>query len=235
MSLAPVERAPIRVDPQVVVLPVRNWFIKNYSYLVVDAATQHALIVDPAWEIRTINRAVTDAQATVQGILLTHAHYDHVHLAKPLAALYDCPIWMSTAEITASGFSARRLAGVGSEPWTVGHLLIEPIPTPGHTPGSTCYLIGSALFTGDVLFAEGCGRCRDLAAAHAMFASLERLKARLAPDTRVFSGHSYGAAPGQPMSRLRRENLYLQFPTKESFAAYRLRPGQSWVKQFRFR
>ena len=221
-------------EPQVIVLPVRNWFIKNYSYLVVEPTTRHAVLVDPAWEMGTICRGLADADAELRGILLTHSHFDHVHLAEPLADRYDCPIWMSSVEIASSGFCARQLVGVGTAPWTVGRMLIEPILTPGHTPGSTCYLIGSGLFSGDVLFAEGCGWCHDLPAAHAMFASLERLKA-LAPGTRVFSGHSYGAPPGQLMSRVRHDNLYLQFSTKESFAAYRLRSGQSWVKRFQFR
>jgi hydroxyacylglutathione hydrolase len=227
-----VTRDPI--ETHVTVLPVRNVFIKNYSYLVVDPATRHAVLVDPAWEMSTISHALADADAELRGILLTHSHFDHVHLAEPLATLHDCPVWMSSVEISASGFGIRRLVGIGTDAWAVGRMLIEPILTPGHTPGSTCYVIGSDLFSGDVLFAEGCGWCHDIPAAHAMFSSLEHLKA-LAPDTRVFSGHSYGAPPGQPMSRVCRDNMYLQFHDKESFAAYRLRSGQSRAKRFQFR
>jgi hydroxyacylglutathione hydrolase len=132
---------------------------------------------------------------------------------------------MSKAEISASGFEAGRLIGIETSPWAVGRMPIEPILTPGHTPGSACYLIGENKFTSDVLFAEGCGMCPDLAAAHAMFWSLERLKARTQPQTRVFPGHSYGQPPGRPMSQLQRENIYLQFSSQESFTALRLRKG----------
>jgi hydroxyacylglutathione hydrolase len=77
---------------------------------------------------------------------------------------------------------------------------IRPIATPGHTPGSICYLIGDNLFSGDVLFYEGCGICPDIASAHTMFASLERLKTLLRPETRVYPGHCYGMPPGQPFA-----------------------------------
>jgi hydroxyacylglutathione hydrolase len=224
-----------RNSPRVIVLSMRNGSMKNYNYLVVDPSSLHAVIVDPAWEIEKIDRAVADAQATLSGVLVTHSHPDHIHLAKPLAEKYDCPIWMSKVEIAASGFDARQLVGIETSPWAVGQMLIEPIFTPGHTPGSTCYLIGENMFTGDVLFAEGCGMCPDPEAAHAMFWSLERLKARAQPQTRVFPGHSYGQPPGRPMSQLQRENIYLQFSDKESFAAFRLRKGQNTARMFDFR
>ena len=220
--------------PRVIVLAVRHEAMKNFNYLVVDPDSLQAVIVDPAWEIDKIDRALADAQATLSGILLTHAHHDHIDLAKPLAEQYGCPIWMSNAEIKASGFSARQLTGIDSRPWPVGQMLIEPIFTPGHTPGSTCYLIGENLFTGDVLFAEGCGICPDVPAAHAMFASLEHLKSRLVPRTRVFPGHSYGQPPGRTMAQLQRENIYLQFSDKDSFAAFRLRRGQERARLFNF-
>jgi hydroxyacylglutathione hydrolase len=220
--------------PQVVVLAVRRGSMKNFNYLVVDPASREAVIVDPAWEMETIDRAVADARARLSGILVTHSHPDHLNLATPLAEKYDCPIWMSKTEIAGSGFSAPRLIGIETSPLTVGQMRIEPIFTPGHTPGSTCFLIGDNLFTGDVLFAEGCGICPDTRAAHAMFASLQRLKARTEPHTRVFPGHSYGHAPGRTMAQLRQDNIYLQFSTKESFAAFRLRSGQDRAKLFRF-
>jgi len=204
----------------VVVLDVRHKSMKNFNYLVADTNGGRAAIVDPAWEIDKIDRAIADP--------------DHIDLAKQVSEKYDCPIWMSHAEIAASQFHAARLVGIDAHPWTVGELLIEPIHTPGHTPGSTCYLIGDNLFTGDVLFAEGCGICPDLNAAHAMFASLERLKTRLALHTRIFPGHSYGQPPGRLMSQVRRENIYLQFSNKESFAAFRLRRGQDRARLFNF-
>jgi len=220
--------------PHVMVMDVRRHAMKNYNYLVVDPGTLQAVIVDPAWEIEKIEQALADTRATLRGILVTHSHHDHIHLSKPLAEKYDCPIWMSKAEIAASGFSARQLIGIENAPWTVGGMVIDPIFTPGHTPGSTCYRIGENLFTGDVLFAEGCGICPDTRAAYAMFASLEQLKISISPQTRVFPGHSYGLPPGQTMSRLLRENIYLQFSSRESFAAFRLRSGQDRARLLRF-
>jgi hydroxyacylglutathione hydrolase len=220
--------------PQVVVLEMRYLLMKNYNYLVVDSASRRAVIVDPAWEMAKIDGALADTQACLSGILITHTHPDHIHLAKPLARKYDCPIWMSGDEIAASGFADGRLVCIDTSPWRIGQMLIHPIFTPGHTPGGICYLIGDNLFTGDTLFAEGCGICPDTQAAHAMFASLEILKSRLQSHTRVFPGHSYGIPPGQPFSRLLRENLYLQFTNRDDFAAYRLRKGQSRLKMFNF-
>ena len=220
--------------PQVVVLKMCHELMKNYSYLVVDPGSRQAVIVDPAWQMEKIEQALMDTQARLSGVLITHSHPDHVHLAEPIAEEYDCPIWMAKEEIADSGFNPRRLVGIDATPWTVGQMPIEPILTPGHTPGCMCYLIGGSVFTGDVLFAEGCGICPDVKAAHAMFASLEVLKKRLRPETRIFPGHSYGTPPGQRLSQLLKENVYLQFADKYSFAAFRLRSGQNVAKMFDF-
>jgi hydroxyacylglutathione hydrolase len=222
------------VVPRVVALKVCHEAMKNYSYLVVDPGTRQAVIVDPAWQMEKIDQALIDTQARLSGVLITHSHPDHIHLAKPLAEAHDCPIWMSKEEIETSGFRARQLIGIDTTPWAVGQMLIEPIFTPGHTPGCMCYLIADNLFTGDVLFAEGCGLCPDIEAAHAMFASLQNVKTRIKPQTRIFPGHSYGEPPGQIMWRLLRENVYLQFSDKDSFAAFRLRSGQNVTKMFSF-
>ena len=222
------------VMQRVIVLEMHYQFIKNFNYLVVDRASGQSVIVDPAWEMEKIDQALMDTQARLAGILITHSHPDHIHLAEPLAEKYDCPIWMSEEEIAVSGFKARQLVGIATEPWAVGQMIIEPILTPGHTPGCICYLIGNNLFTGDVLFAEGCGVCPDTQSAYAMFASLRNLKARVKPQTRIFPGHSYGKLPGQCLSQLLKENIYLHFPDKDSFAAFRLRSGQDEASMFKF-
>jgi hydroxyacylglutathione hydrolase len=211
---------------QVVVLRVTFAFMVNYTYLVVDHMTNRSVIVDPAWDMEKIDMVLASSRTKLSGVLLTHAHPDHIHLAEPLSEKYDCPIWMSHEEIGDSGFKAPQLIGVDMMSWAVGQMQIQPILTPGHTPGSTCYLIGNNLFSGDTLFAEGCGICPDVQAARAMFASLKFLKSSIKPETQVFPGHSYGKPPGQKFSHLLKDNMYLQFRNENDFAVFRLRKGQ---------
>lgn len=220
--------------PEVVVLEVRYQFMKNYNYLIIDPVSRQAVIVDPAWQIEVIDQALTDAAATLAGVLITHSHADHINLAKTVSLKYKCPIWMSQTEIDLSGFAAPQLIGIDETPIFIGSLRIKPITTPGHTPGCICYLIGDNLFTGDVLFAEGCGMCPDVPGAHAMYTSLLYLKSILKPETRIFPGHSYGKMPGQEFAYLLKENIYLQFSDKDSFTAFRLRSGQNKTKMFNF-
>lgn len=219
-------------EPQVFLLKVSHQQMKNNNYLVVDPASHLAVVVDPAWQIETIHSALAGTRSTLSGILVTHTHFDHIHLARPLAEFYNCPIWMSKQEIAASGFTAPQLVAVDETPWQVGNLRIEPILTPGHTAGCLCFRIGNNLFTGDVLFAEGCGICMDVPSAFAMYDSLEMLKRTLHPDTHIFPGHTYVRPPGQKFSEVLRCNMYLQFNDRESFAAYRLRKGQTRLLDF---
>ncbi|TXH70590.1 MAG: MBL fold metallo-hydrolase [Lysobacteraceae bacterium] len=232
---SPAQAEPdVRQQPEVTVLAMQHLHMKNYNYLVRDTDTSDAVIIDPAWEIDKIDRAIVATNSRLREILLTHAHSDHVHLAREVSERYDCPIRMSKEEIASSGYDAPRLRPIDG-PWAVGKMRIEPILTPGHTPGCICYVIGANLFTGDVLFAEGCGICPNDQAAYAMYDSLSELKHRIDPSTAVYPGHSYGDPPGQKMERLLKQNIYLQFRTPESFVAFRMRSGQSMTKIFDFR
>lgn len=221
--------------PGVFLIKVSRQMMKNNNYLIVDPASHQAVLVDPAWEIQTIQSALASTQSILSGILITHSHFDHINLAKPLADFYNCPIWMSEQEIEASGFAARQLIAIDETPWYLGDMRIQPILTPGHTAGCVCYLIGDNLFTGDVLFAEGCGICNDTEAAYEMFESLELLKSRLKPHTHIFPGHTYLRPPGQRFSDVLSHNMYLHFGDKHSFASFRLRKGQSMEKLLNFR
>lgn len=226
---------PPGVAPEVTLIEVAAGAMKNNNYLVVDPATRQALLIDPAWQRDKLEIALRQAGARLSAIAITHGHFDHVHLAGELSAAHDCPVWMSQREIDATGFDLPRLQPIDETPRALGALRIEPILAPGHTPGCLCYRIGDHLFAGDVLFLEGCGLCRDEAAAYAMFDSLERLKRELAPTTRIHPGHTYLRPPGLPFAEVMRWNMYLQFTDKHSFAAYRLRRGQDPRKLFDFR
>lgn len=231
-------RAPLAMDvsrePDVVVLRTTHGNMTNYNYLVVDATTKAAVLVDPSWQPGVIHDAVARAGARVEGILLTHSHPDHIDLAPLMSAHYGCPLWMSSAEIAASGFRAPALVAIDEAPRRAGDMLIRPMLTPGHTPGCMCFGIGRNLFTGDVLFAEGCGICPNLQSAHQAYESLQRLKRESTADTRIYPGHSFGRAPGQRFADVLHENIYLQFDNKHDFAAFRLRRGQSREKLFAF-
>lgn len=218
--------------PQVFLLKMNRSQMRNNNYLVVDPRSRDAVVIDPAWELDKIEHALAGTRATLSGVLITHSHFDHIHLAKQVAELYDCPIWMSRREIAWSRFTARHLVGIDETSWLVGGMRIQPILTPGHTPGCTCYLIGDNLFTGDVLFAEGCGICADVESAFDMYESLEKLKARVPGDAHVFPGHTYLRPPGQKFSDVLKFNMYLQFDDRQSFAAYRLRKGQTKLLDF---
>ena len=224
-------RAPA---PTVTLINVARGAMKNNNYLVTDPASGQALLVDPAWEAGKLHAALAGSHASLSGILITHAHFDHIDLARPLADFYNCPIWMSREEIDASGFRAPQLEAVGERAWNVGQMTVTPMLTPGHTPGCTCYQVGENLFSGDVLFNEGCGMCNGTEAAHAMFDSLEQLKRTTPPQTRVFPGHTYARAPGQTFAQVMASNAYLHFQDRHKFAAFRLRKGQSQGSLMKF-
>jgi len=221
--------------PQVIVLRMSNKSMINYNYLIVDVVSKFSVIVDPAWEIEKIEEALSESKSELRGVLLTHSHADHIHLAGAVAKKYGCPVWMSKKEISTSGFFCEGLIGIDEEAWIVGDMLIQPIFTPGHTPGSVCYLIGDNLFTGDTLFIEGCGICPDIFSAHSLFYSLNYLRKWLLLGTKIFPGHSYGAAPGESFSYTLKNNIYLQIKNKHDFAAFRLRKEQERKKLFDFR
>lgn len=219
---------------EVTLVTVARGAMKNNNYLVADPVSGGALLIDPAWEIGKLQDAVAASGARLAGILLTHAHPDHIDLARPLSDAHDCPIWMAREEIDASGFRAPRLIEAGKRPFQAGGMMVRPLLTPGHTPGSTCYLVGADLFAGDVLFNEGCGVCPGDDAAGAMFDSLAMLKATLAPHTRIHPGHTYVRPPGQTFASVLATNVYLHFEDRDKFIGFRMRRGQSTASLLKF-
>jgi glyoxylase-like metal-dependent hydrolase (beta-lactamase superfamily II) len=88
----------------------------------------------------------------------------------------------------------------------VGAIDIELLHTPGHTPGSQCFLLDGRLVAGDTLFLDGCGRT-DFPGGDVdeMFRSLQQL-ARLSGDPVVFPGHWYSTEPSASLSDVKRDN-----------------------------
>jgi glyoxylase-like metal-dependent hydrolase (beta-lactamase superfamily II) len=135
-------------------------YLYNFNYIIVDSLSRHAAVVDPAWDQDLIMQTIRQLDVKLEAILLTHSHIDHVHLARPLVQRFSCQVYMSAQEIEYYNFQSGNLCPVQDfEKIALGTTQIICLLTPGHTAGSTCFLLSNSLFTGDTVFIEGCGIC----------------------------------------------------------------------------
>ncbi len=191
-------------------IPVGN--MQNFSYLVGDEESKEAAVIDPGWEIEKILKAAKKHNLEVKHILITHSHYDHVHDIREIADATDAAVYVhkeDEAEIKNKGIEKIKTVGEG-EKISVGKVKIEVLHTPGHTPGSVCYLAGNKLISGDTLFVENIGRT-DFPGGDAkiMKKSLDRLK-KLDEKTEVYPGHDYGSRKSSTIGHEKRYNFYMQ-------------------------
>ncbi|MCI4660476.1 MAG: hydroxyacylglutathione hydrolase [Neomegalonema sp.] len=160
----------------------------NYAYVITDVETGTVGVVDPG-EASAIEAALRDMDLTPDWILLTHHHHDHINGAARLAESYGAKI--AGAKADAARLPKLDAALIAGEDWSFGAQIVEIIDTPGHTVGHIAYHFEGAkvLFSGDTLFAMGCGRLFEGTALQ-MWQSLRKLAA-LPPETSVYCGHEY--------------------------------------------
>lgn len=206
----------------------------NFVYLVGDRATGEALIVDPAYAVGELLDVLAADGMRCVGALATHYHPDHVggdlmgwgiegisrllELAPvPVHVQHDEAEWVEGC----TGVSAGDLVlHRGGDIVTVGAVPITLLHTPGHTPGSQCFLVEGRLVSGDTLFLEGCGRT-DLPGSdpEAMYESLTKRLARVPDDTILFPGHRYSPEPSALLGDTRRRNYVFRPRTAEQWMA----------------
>jgi len=174
-------------DLQIVAVPVLQ---DNYAWLVFDPETEDAAVVDPG-EAAPVLAAAAARGWTVSQAWITHWHPDHtggIAGMKAAGATVTGPL-AEAARITGLDITVREgdVLRLGAHAGAV-------IETPGHTAGHVCFHFAeaAALFTGDTLFAMGCGRLLEGTPAQ-MFDSLARF-AGMPGGTRVYAGHEYTLA-----------------------------------------
>ncbi|MFD8500364.1 MBL fold metallo-hydrolase [Amycolatopsis sp. NPDC059657] len=196
----------------------------NFAYLIGDTETREAVIVDPAYAVGDLLDVLAEDDMRLTGVLATHHHPDHVGgtmmgftlpgLAE-LLALQPVPVHVNNAEAEwvrrTTGVSGSDLRGHDHDDVVeVGAVPIRLLHTPGHTPGSQCFLVDGKLVSGDTLFLEGCGRTDFPGGdAEAIYASLQEL-AKLPDDPVVYPGHQYSAEPSANLSHVRDTNFVYQ-------------------------
>lgn len=196
----------------------------NQVYAIGDRETGDAVVVDPAWAPGDLLDLLAADGMRLAGVLVTHHHPDHVGgsfgsmrvagLADLLGHV-DVPVHTHRLEAawvarTAGISESDVVAHDDGETISVGGVPVEILHTPGHTPGSQCFLVDGRLVAGDTLFLEGCGRT-DLPGSDpaAMFESLRRLAA-LPDATVVFPGHRYSMASIGTLEAVREVNAMLK-------------------------
>lgn len=166
--------------------------MENNAYVVACAATREAALIDAAAETSRLLAAVADLEPRY--ILTTHGHWDHIQAAEAVRAALDVPLLIHPADVALAGIEPD--APLAAEPIELGNLTITVIPTPGHTPGSTCFGVDSLLFSGDTLFPGGPGATSGPAAFATIMESLETTLFVHGDDTIVLPGHGLDTTIG---------------------------------------
>ena len=171
-------------------------------YIIWAENSDRCAIIDPGYEPDTILTQVGRMGKTVDAILLTHGHFDHVGGVKTIADTTGCKVFLCTDDLAMpQQFTAGALLYTNTykdgDVLELAGLTIQVLHTPGHTMGSVCLLVEDSLFAGDTLFRESCGRT-DLPGGNwaDMLKSLRRLKT-LPDHIKVFSGHGPSSNIGE--------------------------------------
>lgn len=218
-------------EPDVYLRQMELGPMQNFVYLVGDPTTRECVVVDPAWEIDAIVGAAQGDGMTLTGALVTHTHQDHVGGSleawglpgrvpgvEELLGRVPLKVYVQRAEREfLRGLGSDVVAVDNHDTLGVGRLTITFLHTPGHTPGSQCFLVDGRLVSGDTLFIGSCGRT-DLPGSdpREMYYSLTQRLGALPDETVLLPGHNYGgrsSSIGAEKSR----NPFMRYPSLGAF------------------
>jgi glyoxylase-like metal-dependent hydrolase (beta-lactamase superfamily II) len=206
----------------------------NFVYVIGDRDTGDALVVDPAYAVGELVDLVEADGMSVTGVLATHYHPDHIggdmmgHSIEGVRELLDRVgvkihvqrdevEWVKrVVEVSDSDLAVHD----GGDLVNVGAIGIELIHTPGHTPGSQCFLVDDRLVAGDTLFLDGCGRT-DLPGGDpaALYQSLTQRLAKVPDRAVLYPGHLYSVASSATMAATREQNYVFKPASIEQWMA----------------
>jgi glyoxylase-like metal-dependent hydrolase (beta-lactamase superfamily II) len=205
--------------------------MQNYVYLIGSLETCKVAVVDAAWEIDTILKIAAQDNIEITHAFVTHTHPDHVGGGFAGMAIDGATELLEKckAKVVVHKAEAEFIKGLSpsdliktdhGDKINVGGVEIELMHTPGHTPGSQCFLVDGRVVSGDTMFIDACGRV-DFPGGNAeqMYYSLTQKLMALPDETILFPGHNYAPKPHATMGEQKKTNPYLKFTSLKQFLA----------------
>jgi len=191
----------------------------NYVYLLGATGSKDAVVVDPAWDIHAIVEAAARDGRRIVGALVTHWHPDHTNGLQELVDKTDAAVYVNAEDVPwlPSPVGNLKPARPG-DALQLGDVKVEFLHTPGHTPGSQCFLVRGRLLSGDTLFIDACGRT-DLPGGdpEELYRSLSGTLRNLDDRTIVLPGHNYAPVPSATIGERKISNPFLACASLTAF------------------
>ncbi len=190
--------------------------MENLSYLLIDEK-KDAVIIDPSWSYESIEKEIYKSNLSLKSVLLTHGHYDH----SDGAAFFEkkgAPIYIGDQDIFLLNNPIKNpLPLKDGQKLFLLEKEILCLHTPGHSPGSFCFLCQNNLFTGDTIFPGYCGRV-DLPGSNPkeMRESLIKI-AKLDEGIKIYSGHSYNGGESTIKKEKESNPCFVNLDNEEDF------------------
>ena len=212
----------------------------NLAYLIGSRSQREALLVDPAWSVDGLLDQAEADDMRVTGALVTHYHQDHIgghifgqDIEGVTRFLERNPAPIHVQKLEAEGVAkvaeiprAELTEHSGGDSIELGAIRVRLLHTPGHTPGSQCFLVEEAgqpasLVSGDTLFLGSCGRV-DLPGSdpEQMYQSLNGTLKKLPDETMLFPGHLYSPEGQSTMGEQKETNPFLRVSSLEMFLQF---------------
>ncbi len=219
------------IQDELIIEQIQIGPMQNFTYLVGSKETREVAIVDPAWDVQGLLDLIDEREYKLTGALITHYHPDHCggsfgqnNVEGVAELLSKRPVKIYTHKLEADG--VKKVTGISDSDMVkvdsgdtldIGDVEVEFLHTPGHTPGSQCFMIKQTLVSGDTLFIDGCGRV-DLPGSDTedMWHSIQKL-AGLPDETLLLPGHNYSAVPNAALGDVKQHNTYMRIGDLETW------------------
>ncbi|MFC1568619.1 MBL fold metallo-hydrolase [bacterium] len=186
--------------------------IETNCYLIEDTDTQQTLCIDPGGDAEKILAICKKNHCVIEKILLTHGHYDHIAAANALVDMLNIKVWIHPEDVEMATNPEMNLSSFITAPYHIDSYMeyfevgtpvsfadknITVLHTPGHTPGSVCFLWENQLISGDTLFRNSIGRT-DFPGSdpEQLIESIELKLMPLNDNVQVYPGHGMATTIG---------------------------------------